>query len=326
MKITTRKRGRPAAENGSAGPGGGRAAAQAGGRGAREATGHLSVLAALAGATLAVQSRVNGGLAVRIGDYVVAALVSFSVGSLVLVSGALATGRWRAAARLRRGTRWWWWLGGLSGALLVGSSAAAVPEVGVALTGVAIVAGATTGSLVVDRLGLSPRGHQPLTAPRLAGSALAVAGLLVGTVGRTGEVRPLLLAVVGAAGFCTALQQAANGHLQRHSGEVLVAASVSFLVGTAALALAVVATAPDLGPWPGNPGLYVGGLGGAAYIALGAFTVARIGVLRLTLGTVAGQLVGGVLLDAFAPTAAGLAPASVAAAVFTVAAVLVANR
>ena len=293
---------------------------------AAEATGHLSVLAAVAGATLAAQSRVNAGLAVRLGDAVVAALVSFTVGSLVLVTAAVATGRWRGVRRLRHGTRWWWWLGGLSGALLVGSSAAAVPEAGVALTGVAIVAGATTGSLVVDRLGISPRGHQPLTPPRLLGSALAVAGLLVGTIGRTGTVRPLLLALVGFAGFCTALQQAANGHLQRHSGEVLVAASVSFLVGTTALALVVAATARDLGAWPGNPGLYAGGLGGAAYIALGAFTVARIGVLRLTLGTVAGQLVGGVLLDALVPTQAGLAPASVVAAAFTVAAVLVANR
>ncbi|HVF04701.1 MAG TPA: DMT family transporter [Frankiaceae bacterium] len=294
--------------------------------GAPAREGHLSLLAAVAGATLAVQSRINGALRVRVGDAVVAALVSFTVGSLVLVAASLATGRWRAVVRLRHRTRWWWWLGGLSGALLVGSAAAAVPAVGVALTGVAIVAGATTGSLVVDRLGISPRGHQPLTPPRLLGSALAVAGLVVGTVGQGGEVRPLLLALVGFAGFCTALQQAANGHLQRHSGEVLVAASVSFLIGTSALALAVAVTQPAIGEWPANPGLYVGGLGGAAYIALGAFTVARIGVLRLTLGTVAGQLVGGVLLDAFVPTAAGLSAASVAAALFTVAAVVVANR
>ncbi len=291
-----------------------------------ERAGHLSVLAVVAGALLAAQSRVNGALRVRLGDAVVAALVSFSCGLLVLAVASLATGRWRGAARLKTGTRWWWWLGGLAGALLVGASAAAVPEVGVALTGVAVVAGATTGSLLVDWLGISPRGAQPLTLPRLFGSVLAVAGLLVGTVGQRGEVRPLLLAVVGVAGFGTALQQAANGHLQRHSGEVLVAACVSFLVGATALALAVLATQPDGLHWPANPGLYAGGLGGAAYIALGAYTVPRIGVLRLTLGTVAGQLVGGVLLDATVPTAAGLAAASVVAALFTVAAVLVANR
>jgi transporter family-2 protein len=291
----------------------------------------LSLLAVVAGAALAAQARVNGALRERLGAAVVAALVSFAAGSVVLVGAALATGRWRGAVRLRHGSRWWWWLGGLAGAALVASSAAAVPSVGVALTSVAIVAGSTTGSLVVDWYGLSPRGRQPLTLPRVAGAALAVAGLLVGTVGRHGSVRPWLLVLVGAAGFASAAQQAANGRLQRATGEALVAASISFLVGTAALAalVAVLAVAGGLPAlhWPAPSGLYLGGLGGAAYIALGAYTVPRLGVLHLTLGTVAGQLVAGVLLDAVAPAAGhGADAASVAAALCTLAAVLVASR
>jgi transporter family-2 protein len=291
----------------------------------------LTLLAVVAGAALAGQARVNGSLRERLGDAVVTALVSFAVGTVVLVAGAVATGRVRAAARLRHGTRWWWWLGGLAGAALVASSAAAVPLVGVALTSVAVVAGSTLGSLVVDRVGLSPRGRQPLTWPRVLGAALAVAGLLVGTLGRSGNVRPGLLLLVGAAGFASAAQQAANGRLREASGEALVAASVSFAVGTLALGLGVLAlgaagrlAAPH---WPAAPWLYAGGLGGAAYIALGAYTVPRIGVLQLTLGTVAGQLVAGVLLDAVAPAAGrGVTAASLAAAACTLAAVVVAAR
>jgi transporter family-2 protein len=286
----------------------------------------LTVLAVVAGVTLAAQARVNGALRTRLGDAVVVALVSFTVGLVALLVATVVSGRWRGAARLRRGTRWWWWLGGLAGATLVASSAAAVPEVGVALTSVAIVAGSTTGSLLVDLLGISPRGHQPLSRPRVLGSALAVGGLLVGTVGRHGSARPLLLLVVGLAGFASAFQQAANAHLGRASGEPLVAASVSFLVGTVALALGVLVAQPHGLRWPGNPGLYLGGLGGAAYIALGAFTVPRLGVLRLTLGTVAGQLAAGVAFDALLPTASGLAVSSVVAAVCSLAAVVVASR
>lgn len=286
----------------------------------------LSLLAVLAGAALAAQARVNGALRVRLGDAVVAALVSFGGGTLVLLLASFVTGRWRAASRLRHGTRWWWWLGGLCGAALVATSAAAVPEVGVALTAVAIVAGATSGSLVVDLLGLSPRGRQPLTVPRVAGSLIAVGGLLVGTLGRSGSVRPLLLLAVGVAGFATAAQQAANGRLQQHTGEALVAASVSFLVGTLALLAVALVSAPRGLHWPSNPGLYLGGLGGAAYIALGAAVVGRLGVLRLTLGTVAGQLAFGVVLDAVVPTGGGLAWSSVAAALCTLVAVVVAGR
>lgn len=291
----------------------------------------LTSLAVVAGATLAAQARVNGALRERLGAAVVTALVSFLAGSVALVAAALVTGRWRAASRLRHGTRWWWWLGGLAGAALVASSAAAVPAVGVALTSVAIVAGSTTGSLVVDRAGLSPRGRQPLTAPRVAGAALAVAGLLVGAVGRHGSVRPGLLAVVGAAGFASAAQQAANGRLQRAGDEALVAASVSFLVGTAALALLVAVLGATHGlpslHWPATPALYLGGLGGAAYIALGAYAVPRLGVLQVTLGTVAGQLLAGVLLDAVVPAAGhGADAASAGAALCTLAAVVVASR
>lgn len=288
----------------------------------------LTTLTVVAGTALAAQARVNGALRERVGNAVVVALVSFATGTVALLLGATLTGRWRNAARLRSGTRWWWWLGGLAGALLVASSAAAVPLVGVALTAVAVVAGATVGSLVVDRIGLSPRGRQRLTRPRVGGAALAVAGLLVGTVGRHGDVRPALLALVGVAGFASAAQQAANGQLQRHTGEALVAACVSFFAGTTALTLAVAALAatghlPSL-HWPAAPGLYLGGLGGAAYISLGAYAVPRLGVLRVTLGTVAGQLAGGVLLDALTPaTRHGPDAASVAAALVTLAAVVV---
>jgi transporter family-2 protein len=288
--------------------------------------GRLSWLAVAAGAALAAQARVNGALRERLGSALVTALVSFAAGLVVLLTAAVVTRRAGAARALRHGTRWWWWLGGLAGALLVGSSAAAVPQVGVALTSVAVVAGATSGSILVDGLGLSPRGHQPLTGHRLAGSVLAVTGLLVGTVGRHGHIHVFLLAVVGAAGFASALQQAANGHLQRRSGEALVAASVSFLVGTTALLVAVAIARPGGLHWPAQPGLYLGGLGGAAYIALGAYTVPRLGVLRLTLGVVAGQLAGGVLLDALVPTASGLAVASVVAAACSLVAVVVAGR
>jgi transporter family-2 protein len=291
----------------------------------------LSVLAVVAGTALAAQARVNGALRERAGSAVAVALVSFTVGTVFLLGAAAVTGRWRAAAKLQHGTRPWWWLGGLAGAALVASSAAAVPLVGVALTAVAVVAGATVGSLVVDRIGLSPRGRQPLTPPRLAGAALAVGGLVVGTIGRHGDVRPWLLLLVGAAGFASAAQQAVNGRLQQHTGEALVAASVSFLVGSTALALlvATLASLRALPPlhWPAAPGLYLGGLGGAVYIALGAYTVPRLGVLRLTLGTVAGQLAGGVVLDALTPsTRTGLDAASVLAALCTLAAVVVASR
>jgi len=169
-----------------------------------------------------------------------------------------------------------------------------------------------------------------LSAPRIAGSALAVAGVGVAALGRSGDAHLWLLTAVALAGFGVAGQQAANGHLQRITGDPFVAALVSFTVGTVALTaiVAVLATTGVVhGPdWPGNPVLYTGGFGGATYIALSAAVVARLGVLRLTLAAVAGQLVGSVLLDAFAPTGARLDARTLAATGLALVAVGVAGR
>ena len=286
--------------------------------------------AILAGALLALQARINGALTTELGSAVVTALWSFTVGTTVLLVLGGLTGRWSRARALRGGgLQWWMWLGGLGGALLVGSSAAAVPKVGVAPVAVAVVAGATGGSLVVDALGLSPRGRQRLTLARAGGVALALAGLLVGAAG-SGDVEPLLLGVVALAGAATAVQAAANGHVQRVSGDAVVAATVSFLGGTLALLLTTLGLAlsdalPDL-TWPPLSWRYLGGFGGAAYITLAAATVGSLGVLRLTLCTVCGQLLGGLLIDALAPSADRPGVRTLLGAALTVAAVVVAGR
>jgi transporter family-2 protein len=67
-------------------------------------------------------------------------------------------------------------VGGFSGALMVIVTTKAAPEIGVALMTVAIVCGQSGGSLLVDRVGLSPAGQQPVSAPRMVGVGLAHRG------------------------------------------------------------------------------------------------------------------------------------------------------
>ena len=281
----------------------------------------------LAGALLSVQARINGALAGELGSAVLTALVSFAVGTVALAVLVLGTGRRRCARAPRDAgdRRWWWFTGGLGGALLVATSAVAVPRIGVALLGVGVVAGQTAGSLAVDEVGLSPRGRQPVTVARVAGVVLAVAALALGATGDRADLRLGLLALIALAGAGVAAQQAANGHLQRLTGEPLVAALISFTVGTLALAAvaAAISASGRIGEvdWPSGVGLYLGGLCGATYITLAAAAVARLGVLRLTLASVAGQLLGAVLLDLTRPAAAGPRPATVAACLLTFVAV-----
>jgi transporter family-2 protein len=271
-----------------------------------------AALTVLGGALLALQGRINGDLSTHLGRGgapLLAAAISFSVGTAALAAYCLVTAQLRPARAQLAITpaRWWYRIGGLGGAALVGSSAAAIPVVGVALTSVFVVTGQSAGSMVVDGVGLGPSGRHRLTAPRLGGALLAVGALVVGTVGRGhGGLRPLLLLAVVAAGVLVAGQQAVNGRLQQASSSSGYAALISFTGGTLALVLATAIQAlagglPHLAG--GGPAwLYLGGLGGAAYITLGAACVRTLGVLRLSLASVAGQLVGGLVLDLTAPT------------------------
>jgi transporter family-2 protein len=114
-----------------------------------------------------------------------------------------------------------------------------------------------------------------------------------------------LLALMVGAGLLIAIQQALNGRVRRETGHAGVATLVNFLVGTAALALAYAAFSDrTVDHWPGveEGWLYIGGVLGVLFIAMAAVVVRTLGVLRLGLATVAGQLVGAIALDAVVPT------------------------
>lgn len=283
------------------------------------------------GALVAVQARINAGLAEALGDALLAALVSFLTGLAMVLAVVLARSPARRAWSAVRQLPWWMRLGGLGGASLVTVAAFAAPRIGVALLTVGLVAGQTCGGLLVDRAGLGPGGRHALSAPRVAGAALGLVAVLVGALGAgTTGASPLLLLLVFTAGFLIAAQQAVNGRVRRTTGDARVATLLNFLVGTAAL-LAAYALVGGLGgydvrQWPdaGHWWLYTGGLLGAAFVGVAAVIVRQLGVLRLGLALVAGQLLGAILLDVTVPAAAqGVAPATAAGAALTLLAIAV---
>lgn len=117
------------------------------------------------------------------------------------------------------------------------------------------------------------------------------------------------LSLVAIAGVASAAQGAANGELGVRVGEPTLAAVVNNLGGTLLVALGLVVL-PSMRtglaalrrarlPWWS----YLGGLGGAAIVVLGAYVVPVLGVAVFTIAQVAGGSLGGLAVDR-----AGLAP------------------
>lgn len=293
-------------------------------------------LAVLGGAGVAAQSRINGELGDRLHDGIAAATISFGTGLvLLLVLTALLPrirrGLGATRAALRGGTlRPWQCLGGACGAYLVTTQGVTVVTLGVAIFTVALVAGQSAASLLVDRLGVGPAGPQPLTLARVLGSVVGIVAVLVAVSGYLSDVGALELAALPAlAGVGVAWQQAVNGRVRGAAGSPLAATVVNFTVGTAALLLVLgvdllVRGAPS-GQLPTDPLLYVGGPIGVVFIAIAAAVVRHTGVLLLGLGMVAGQLLGALALDLFVPGATRPDAATWAGVALTFAAVLLAS-
>ena len=129
-----------------------------------------------AGVALPVQFGINAQLASWVGSPVRAAFVSFLTGTILLaVAAALVFKPLPSWSRLGHAP-WWVWLGGALGAFYVAGSIVAAPRLGAAALIAVIVAGQSLASVVVDHFGWVGFEPKHVSAGRLGGMALVLAG------------------------------------------------------------------------------------------------------------------------------------------------------
>ena len=138
----------------------------------------LPILATIvAGIGVAIQTPTNATLARTSGSVVLAALISFLVGTLAIAILWAAIDRTPPA--LLRAAPPWAWAGGLYGAVFVMVAAYAAPRLGVASMLTIAIVGQLVAALVIDHFGLLGMRIEPVSPVRLAGLALVVAGVVL---------------------------------------------------------------------------------------------------------------------------------------------------
>ena len=136
------------------------------------------LIAELVGAGLTVQVGMNATVRLAIGSPTLAAIVNFVVGLAGLAIVALASGaRWTPGSAATVPA--WAWFGGLLGAAYVASTTVLGPRLGAATLLALTLAGQMAAALAVDHYGVIGFPQSPLTASRLVGAALLVAGVLL---------------------------------------------------------------------------------------------------------------------------------------------------
>jgi transporter family-2 protein len=136
--------------------------------------GFAVLIMALVGGCIALQAPINAGLGKFTGSFA-AATVSFAVGTLLLGAIVALSGNAGGIGEAAH-VQWYYLLGGALGAAYVFSALVLVSQIGAGAVAAATVTGQLTTSVVLDRIGFLGLDKEPLTASRIAGVGLLLAG------------------------------------------------------------------------------------------------------------------------------------------------------
>ena len=125
------------------------------------------------------QAATNNRMAEAVGSPVMAALISFFVGTIALFVYAIGTGSTITSLAAARNAPPVAWAGGLLGAFFVTATVALLPRLGVAMTFSVIIAGQMVVTLVIDHFGLLGVPVKEISFARIAGMLLITAGVIL---------------------------------------------------------------------------------------------------------------------------------------------------
>jgi transporter family-2 protein len=132
------------------------------------------ILMAATGGLIALQAPINAGLGRATGS-ITAAFISFAIGTLLLALIMVVAGQ-ASGVSGALDVPWYYLVGGILGAAYVFSALVAVSAIGAGAVAAATITGQLTLSVVIDRMGILGLEQQPITALRILGVALLLAG------------------------------------------------------------------------------------------------------------------------------------------------------
>lgn len=136
------------------------------------------LVAILAGLAVTIQAGANAQLRLAVGNPVITALISFMVGTSILVTYVLFTStHLLPSPKIITGISWWKWIGGALGVFYIISVIIVAPRIGAATTFGFIVAGQLIFAVLFDHFGFIGFPQHPVTWLRIAGVVLLLIGV-----------------------------------------------------------------------------------------------------------------------------------------------------
>jgi transporter family-2 protein len=137
------------------------------------------ILPILAGVAITVQSGINSQLRVAIQHPIMAAFISFLVGTIALAIVLLFSKTAFPAFDNYSTVTWYKYSGGLFGVFVVTVTLLSVAEIGAANMFVLIIAGQVVTALIMDHFGILGMRTNPVTLQKFLGILLLVCGAYI---------------------------------------------------------------------------------------------------------------------------------------------------
>ena len=139
----------------------------------------LFIAMALAlGAVLPMQAAINARLAKTAGSPVMAAFISFAVGTIALMLFLIIAGQFQFRF-ISSQSPWWIWTGGLLGIFFVAGIVVLLPRLGVVLSFSLVLAGQMFAAILFDQFGWLGIAIKEISAGKIIGSILLIIGVIL---------------------------------------------------------------------------------------------------------------------------------------------------
>jgi transporter family-2 protein len=135
-------------------------------------------LALALGAVLPMQAAINARLAKTAGNPVMAAFISFVVGTIALMLFLIIAGQFQFRF-IPSKSPWWIWTGGLLGTFFVAGILVLLPRLGVVLSFSLILAGQMFTAILFDQFGWMGLAIKEISAGKIIGSILLIIGVIL---------------------------------------------------------------------------------------------------------------------------------------------------
>jgi len=135
-------------------------------------------LALALGAVLPMQAAINARLAKTAGNPVMAAFISFAVGTIALMLFLIIAGQFQFRF-ISSQSPWWIWTGGLLGTFFVAGILVLLPRLGVVLSFSLVLAGQMFAAILFDQFGWMGLAIKEISMGKIIGSILLIIGVIL---------------------------------------------------------------------------------------------------------------------------------------------------